>query len=424
MDTRDVPGDGGHDTDEPEGTPEGSSGDSTEGASTGEPSPGQPSASKARAQGKAPGKAQKKTAKKVSKKTSKNGTAPPDTELAEPASSASKPESKPESKAEGEPSPKASRATGADGDLAGLPDLPGLPVDGEFDERAPVDDEIAEALDDDLADDEFDEGEDDDSGEEESEAEEGGEGDGSRRPAVKKRKPPEEEEEVANPDTPVPTDKKMLAALEKAFEGQDDVDAALLTRFAQHALALLETNRVMNLTAIVDPYEVAVKHYLDSWRITRVVPLMARQVLDLGSGGGFPGIPIALAEPMCSVILCESITKKAKFLEEVVAKLGLRNVRVVNERAEEFLVRERVDVVVVRAVSSVRENIRTLRKVRHSMHDLVLYKGSSWGREVRAAEREAERLGFKLDTVVEHDLPDDMGRHAILIYRAPGGAGY
>lgn len=302
--------------------------------------------------------------------------------------------------------------------------LPGVPVPGvapELDELGPVlDDEVVDALDDDFGDDDEDDFDEED--------EEGGEGDeeggAPRKPAAKKRKASDEEEEVALPDTPVPTPKKMLAALEKAFEGQEDVDARLLERFAQHAVAVLETNRVMNLTAITDPVEVAIKHYLDSWRITRIVPLMARRVLDLGSGGGFPGIPIALSEPMCSVLLCESIQKKAKFLEEVVAKLGLRNVRVIHERAEDFLARERVDLVVVRAVSSVRENIRTLRKVRHALQDLVMYKGSSWGREVRAAEREAERLGFKLDTVMEHDLPEEMGRHAILVYRAPGGAGF
>ena len=298
----------------------------------------------------------------------------------------------------------------------------GLPLAGvgpEFDELGPVlDDELVTDLDDEFEEDDLDEDEDD------AETEEDGEGDAPvKKAAPKKRKAGDEDEEVAFPDTKVPKEKDMLAALQKAFEGQDDVDAALLARFTQHALAVLETNRVMNLTSIIEPREVAVKHYLDSWRITRIVPLMARRVLDLGSGGGFPGIPIALAEPMCSVILCESIQKKAKFLEEVVARLGLRNVRVVAERAEEFLARERVDIVVIRAVSSVRENIRTLRKVRHALQDLVMYKGSSWGREVRAAEREAERLGFKLDTVMEHELPEDMGKHAILVYRAPGGAG-
>jgi len=295
-----------------------------------------------------------------------------------------------------------------------LPPELGLPgVAPEFDEIGPVvDDDYVDDLD----------GEDDE--EESDDVDEDEEGGGRKAPVAKKRKVADEDEEVAHPDTPVPTEKKMLTALEEAFAGQEDVDAALLAQFARHALAVLETNRVMNLTAIVDPKEMAVKHYLDSWRITRIVPLMARRVLDLGSGGGFPGIPIALAEPMSSVILCESIQKKAKFLETVVAKLGLRNVRVVAERAEDFLARERVDLVVIRAVSSIRENIRTLRKVRHALQDLVMFKGSSWGREVRAAEREAERLGFKLDTVMEHELPEEMGKHAILVYRAPGGAGF
>ena len=186
---------------------------------------------------------------------------------------------------------------------------------------------------------------------------------------------------------------------------------------------LLDKNRVMNLTAITDPKELAAKHYLDSWRTTRLVPLIATKVLDLGSGGGFPGLPVALAEPMLSMTLCESIQKKAAFLTECVERLGLRNTHVAPERAEDYLTRERVDIVLVRAVSSVRENVRTLRKVRHSLKDFVMLKGTSWSREVRAAEREAERLGFKLDTVWEHELPGEMGGRAILVYRAPGGAG-
>ena len=73
--------------------------------------------------------------------------------------------------------------------------------------------------------------------------------------------------------------------------------------------------------------------------------------------------------------------------------------------------------------ATLRENVRLLRKVRHSHKDLMMLKGASWSREVRAAEREAERLGFRLDTVWDHELPEGMGKRAILIYRAPGGAG-
>lgn len=279
--------------------------------------------------------------------------------------------------------------------------------------------------DDDEFDDDGEEEDDDDDGEDDD-AEATGDSEDApakKKSKSKKRKGSDEDEEVEHPDTPIPTAKVMRAALDKAFAGQDDVDDRLLTLMTEHALALLEANRVMNVTAILDPAEIAIKHFLDSWRVTRMVPLVGRTILDLGSGGGFPGLPIAMAEPDCELILCDSIGKKAEFLKGLVAKLKLKNVRVVHARAEDYLATSRADMVVIRAVSSVRENVRTLRKVRHSVKDVLMLKGNSWGREVRAAEREAERLGFKLDTVMEHELPEEMGKRAVVVYRAPGGEG-
>ncbi len=224
------------------------------------------------------------------------------------------------------------------------------------------------------------------------------------------------------PDTPVPELGVLLEALQWAFQGEE-IDPALLPRFAEHARLVLATNREVNLTAIVDPREIAAKHYLDSWRVTRLMPLYGKRLFDLGSGAGFPGVPVAIAEPEAKVTLCDSVQKRATFLERCVKDLALPNAKAVCERAEDHLARNKVDVVLVRAVSSVRENVRTLRKVRHSLKDLVMLKGPSWSREVRAAEREAERLGFKLDTVWEHELPGEMGKRAILVYRAPGSQG-
>ena len=313
------------------------------------------------------------------------------------------------------------------------PGIPGGPGDEEGDfeplDESLIPEDLAGAPldleDDDLGDD-IEEEEEDDGGDEdgtEPEASEGEAAEAKPKARSKKRKGSDEDEEVEHPDTPVPSAAKMRKALDKAFAGQEDIDERMLDLMTRHARLLLETNRTMNVTAILDPTEIAVKHYLDSWRVTRMVPLVARTVLDLGSGGGFPGIPVAIAEPDCSMILCESIGKKARFLEETVEKLGLKHVRVVHARAEDYLASNRVDLVLIRAVSSVRENVRVLRKVRHSVKDVVMLKGNSWGREVRAAEREAERLGFKLDTVLEHELPDEMGSRALVVYRAPGGDG-
>jgi 16S rRNA (guanine527-N7)-methyltransferase len=215
----------------------------------------------------------------------------------------------------------------------------------------------------------------------------------------------------------------MLAALQWAFQDEEGVSLELLEKYADHARLLLETNKTLNLTAIQAPKEVAAKHYLDCWRMTRLVPMIAKRLLDLGTGAGFPGIPVALAEPNCSVIMVDSTRKKVEFVQDCIDKLQIPNARAVWARAEDHLAGEKADIVMVRAVSSVRENVRTVRKVRQTFQDYVMLKGKSWSREVRAAERETERLGFHLDTVWEHELPEEMGARAILVYRAPGGAG-
>lgn len=221
-------------------------------------------------------------------------------------------------------------------------------------------------------------------------------------------------------DTPVPSLDELRAALGWAF-ATEDAPPALLDRYAEHARRVLEGNRVMNLTSVVDPREVAAKHYLDCWRATRLIPLTGRALVDLGSGAGFPGVPVALAERQAHMTLVDSMRKRADFLGRTISAMELGGVTAVGERGEDFLARNRCDIVFMRAISSVRENVRLLRKVKHSLKDLVLLKGPSWSREARAAEREAERLGFRLDTVWEHELPAEMGKRAILVYRAPGG---
>src|ERR1700741_3386392 len=90
-----------------------------------------------------------------------------------------------------------------------------------------------------------------------------------------------------NPDTPLAPVETLLEAMRWAFEGEE-IPPAVPQRSRKHARMGLETNREVNLTAIVDPREMAAKHYLDSWRVTRQVSLFGRRILDLGSRAGFP----------------------------------------------------------------------------------------------------------------------------------------
>jgi 16S rRNA (guanine527-N7)-methyltransferase len=82
------------------------------------------------------------------------------------------------------------------------------------------------------------------------------------------------------------------------------------------------------MTAILDPKELAVKHYLDSWRVAQFLPMFGHTVLDIGTGAGFPGIPIAITEPMARVTVLDSTRKKTDFVQTSVDALGLKNVEV------------------------------------------------------------------------------------------------
>ncbi len=268
------------------------------------------------------------------------------------------------------------------------------------------------------------ESDDDEAEGEDDESEDGAsDGEAATKPAAqlksKKLIDVDEDEEEPGPDTPAPPKKKIRDALAWAFD-KEDIEESVLDRYAEHAHLMLEWNRKVHLTSTLDLKEIAAKDYLDCWRITRMASLMGKTILDLGTGPGFPGLPLALAEPHCKVVLVDARKRKTDFLQHVIDELGVKNAVSVWARAEEYLETNRVDMVVVRAISSVRENVRTLRKVRHSVKDLLMLKGKSWSREVRAGEREAERLGFILDTVWEHELPEEMGKRAILVYRAPG----
>jgi 16S rRNA (guanine527-N7)-methyltransferase len=122
------------------------------------------------------------------------------------------------------------------------------------------------------------------------------------------------------------------------------------------AAELAEWNERFNLTAIRDPRDVVVKHLLDS---LSVLPhLHGKAIADAGTGAGFPGLPLAIADPARRYTLIEATTKKAKFVQHVVERLGLTNATVVNARAEAFKPPHRFTTVVARALGSLAEFIR------------------------------------------------------------------
>ena len=123
-----------------------------------------------------------------------------------------------------------------------------------------------------------------------------------------------------------------------------------ISKFQRYLELLLEWNEKFNLTAITDKDEIEEKHFIDSIKLIKYFDVKNKSLLDVGSGAGFPGIPLAIVEPSLHITLLESNGKRITFLHEVVKELGLNNVEIIQGRSEELGTREKYDIVTARAV--------------------------------------------------------------------------
>lgn len=186
-------------------------------------------------------------------------------------------------------------------------------------------------------------------------------------------------------------------------------------KFKEYADILLFYNEKFNITAITDLKQIYIKHFVDSLKGKDI--LKCGQLLDVGSGGGFPAVPLKIVNENLSVTMLEATGKKCLFLKEVVKNLDLKNVEVINGRAEEYAFnakfREKFDLCSARAVARLNILCEYCLPFVKIGGKFVAYKGDS-GEEVKEAENAIKTLGGKLN-VVEKFLIEDEKRSLVVI---------
>lgn len=195
------------------------------------------------------------------------------------------------------------------------------------------------------------------------------------------------------------------------------VDTGCIPALEEFSRLLLEKNQVMNLTAITEPRDVATLHLLDSLSLVPLADWRGKRVVDVGTGAGFPGVPLKIALPELELTLLDSLNKRIDFLRESCAALGLAGVDCVHSRAEEFAAgnRESFDLAVSRAVAALPVLCELCLPLVKVGGQFLAMKSSHTEEEIGQAKSAIATLGGKIWEVRDYTIPTTDVVHRVVV---------
>lgn len=198
------------------------------------------------------------------------------------------------------------------------------------------------------------------------------------------------------------------------------LDDSQIKNFYDFMNLLIEKNKIMNLTGITEPKEVILKHFIDSLTVLKYIN-ENDNIIDVGTGAGFPGIPLKIAENSLEITLLDSLNKRINFLNEVIEKINLNKVKTIHGRAEDFgqdfKYREKYDVAVSRAVAPLNVLLEYMLPFVKVGGKCICMKGSNCDEEIENSRKAIEILGGKIEKIKKFNLPNSDNNRTIFIIK-------
>lgn len=198
------------------------------------------------------------------------------------------------------------------------------------------------------------------------------------------------------------------------------LDYNQIEKFYKYMNILLEWNEKINLTAITEPIDIILKHFIDSLTISKYIAKNAK-IIDIGTGAGFPGIPIKIIREDVEIVLLDSLNKRVNFLNDVISKLDLKNIKAIHSRVEELgknkQYREMFNVATSRAVANMSTLSEYLLPLIKENGIAICMKGSDYKEELDKGENAIKILGGRIEKIEELYLPNSNVKRSLIILK-------
>ena len=212
----------------------------------------------------------------------------------------------------------------------------------------------------------------------------------------------------------------MTELLKNGFSAMKlSVSDAQIAQLEDFTARMLETNKVMNLTRITDPKEIAEKHLLDCASLLQAANFSKKSVVDVGCGAGFPGMPLHILCPSCELTLLDSLGKRIRFLQGCIDAMNLSDIEAVHARAEEFAAkhREQYDFAVSRAVAQLNVLAELSLPLVKQGGAFIAMKSKDTDEELERAKKAIRLLGGEIEKIIDYTIPHTEITHRLVVIR-------